>query len=268
MSVWAIAMVRDEADVIETVLRHVAAQGVDGIIVADNGSTDGTRATLNELQGALPCPLHVHNDPDVGYYQSAKMTRLADKAHKWGGATWVWPFDADELWSYGESDRLADYIERIGSDSTISVLRSRLWHHFATAVDPIAEELSPFHRMHYRQGDEAPLGKVIVRWQPGAFIEAGNHSAFVQGGATRHTDIQVRHFPYRSEDQFVRKAINGSQAYAATDLPWSTGQHWREYGVHYQRGGEEALRRIYREHFFYDLPSAAGLVYDPARIDG
>jgi hypothetical protein len=271
MSVWAITMVKDEADVIEATLRHVAAQGVEGVIVADNGSTDGTREILSrlledELGGAA---LRVHDDPVVGYYQSRKMTALAEGAHREYGATWIWPFDADELWYHGDTDKLASVVEdhaRLHPNHPI--IQTRLWHHFPTAVD--AEGGSPFERMVYRSGDEAPIGKVIVRWQPGAVILAGNHGATVPGNGTAPvpSSIQVRHFPYRSEDQFVRKAVNGSQAYAATDLPWGTGQHWREYGVHYERGGEDALRRIYREHFYYDLPSAAGLVYDPARIDG
>jgi len=147
---------------------------------------------------------------------------------------------------------------------------SRLWHHFPTGVDDW-RLASPFERMRYRSGDEAPLGKVIVKWRPGGIIHAGNHGATLPnvppGAGTSHTDIQVRHFPYRSPEQFVSKAINGSRAYAETDLDWSVGQHWREYGVHYAEGGEERLREIYREHFYYSLPSASGLVYDPARLD-
>lgn len=270
MSVWAITMVKDEADVIEPVLRHVAAQGVEGIIVADNGSTDGTREIIERLgeSDALdPVTLMLKDDDEPAYYQSAKMTNLADLAHACE-AEWVWPFDADELWYYGtEGERLADVIPRIAGDA--SVLQSRLWHHFPTALD--ATDANPFERMRYRSGDEAPIGKVIVRWRLGSNIHQGNHGATIAGlGPTDgilHTDIQVRHFPYRSPEQFVSKAVNGAAAYAATDLDWSVGQHWREYGLHYEQGGPERLRRIYREHFFYDLPSAAGLVYDPARLD-
>ena len=42
MTVTAVTVVRDEADIIETTLRHTATQ-VDHIIAADNGSADGTR---------------------------------------------------------------------------------------------------------------------------------------------------------------------------------------------------------------------------------
>ena len=45
-SVWAVTMVRNEADIIGTTVRHLLAQDVDGILVADNGCTDDTRAIL------------------------------------------------------------------------------------------------------------------------------------------------------------------------------------------------------------------------------
>jgi glycosyltransferase involved in cell wall biosynthesis len=260
VSLWAILLVKDEADVIEPVLRHIAAQGVEGIIVADNASTDGTREIIESLRD-MGCPLVVQDDEEIGYWQSRKMTSLATQAHA-AGAEWVWPCDADELWYFGDTQRLADVVRKADGD----VLHARLWHHFATSVD--ADGANPFERMVYR-GQEAPIGKVIVRWRDGAIIEAGNHGAILPGSPAPSSvrDVQIRHFPYRSADQFVRKAVNGSRAYAATDLPYGIGQHWREYGVLYQKGGEEALRAAYHAHFHYDLPSADGLVYDPARLD-
>lgn len=266
MNVWAVTMVRDEADVIEATLRHVAAQGVAGIIVADNGSTDDTLRLVRKVAESVDCTFVIQNDSEPGYWQSRKMTALAEQAHALG-AKWIWPFDADEIWYHGDG-LLVDEIElQAARNPHHDVIQSRLWHHMPTAVDP--EGATPFHRIAYRLADEAPIGKVIVRWEPGAIIHAGNHEATVPGYGNRPlaTSIQIRHFPYRSADQFVRKAINGSEAYAATNLPWGTGQHWREYGVHYERGGEEALHAIFREHFFYDLPSASGLVHDPTRLD-
>src|SRR4029077_1502167 len=150
-------MVKDEADVIEAVLRHIAAQGVDGIIVADNDSDDATALILDELVGELP--LHWQHDPDPAYYQSAKMTAMANQAHSYG-ATWVWPCDADELWTHG-SVPLAVAVER----DDVDVIHVPLWHHYTTALDDVTG--NPFRDMVYRDRDPARLGKVIVRWQPG-----------------------------------------------------------------------------------------------------
>src|SRR5260221_177566 len=94
MAVIAVGMCRDEADVIAGTLLHLAGE-VDEIIVADNNSIDGTREILAELEDSIP--LTVFDDPDVGYYQSAKMSHLARIAGE-RGAEWVLAYDADELW--------------------------------------------------------------------------------------------------------------------------------------------------------------------------
>jgi Glycosyl transferase family 2 len=261
MTLWAIMLVKDEADVIEPVLRHIAAQGVTGIIVADNDSSDDTPNILDDLIGNIGCDLMWQHDPIVGYWQSRKMTALAREAHEVYGARWIWPVDADELWYYGDTRSLADVISGADGD----VIYARLWHHFPTAVD--LTDGNPFQRMTYR-GHEAPIGKVILRWQPGMVIEAGNHDAEGSYAPSTLRDVQVRHFPYRSEEQFIRKALNGARAMQAAEaIPWHTCQHWREFGVLHERGGDAALVEAYQRHFYYDLPSAAGLVYDPARLD-
>ncbi len=77
MSVVGVSTVKDEADVVEWTLRHMADE-VDSLVVADNGSRDGTREILAWLADELP--LTVVDDPEVGYYQSRRITRLADEA--------------------------------------------------------------------------------------------------------------------------------------------------------------------------------------------
>jgi hypothetical protein len=146
------------------------------------------------------------------------------------------------------------------------IVEGRLYHHLVTRLDPPRH---PFKAMQYRMAEPSVLPKVIVRWQPGMVLGAGNHDASYGSPLTAASwlGVEVRHFPYRSSGQFVTKAVNGSRAYAATDLPWGTGQHWREYGLLYERGGEQALIDAYEAHFVHDLPSASGLVFDPARAD-
>lgn len=39
--IWAVSMVKNEGDIIEETFRNLFAQGVDHLIVADNGSTEG-----------------------------------------------------------------------------------------------------------------------------------------------------------------------------------------------------------------------------------
>ena len=254
MTTFGISMVRDEADVIEGTIRHMAGE-VDWLLVADNGSTDGTREILGQLERQLP--LTVVDDPDPAYYQSAKMTALAEKAYA-DGATWIVPFDADELWVAGDRLRLI-LADRPDNET---VCWAALHNHLRTAVD--VADPDPFRSMVWRQRDPAPLSKVAVRWQPGAVIEQGNHGAQHPRGVVGVPALGVRHFPVRSAEQFTRKSLNGAAAYRAADLPAEMGAHWRSYGNLVDRFGVDVLAEVFREHWWYLSPTDAGLIRDPA----
>lgn len=254
MKTFAVSMVRDEADVIAGTLRHMADE-VDELIVADNGSVDGTREILAELATVLP--LTVLDDLDPAYYQSRKMTALAQRAAE-RGATWIVPFDADELW-YGRM-RIADLL---AGAETCNVATAALYNHLATGLDEPG--VDPFRSMVWRQREPGPLPKVAFRWQTGAVIHQGNHGVTLPNGAIEKPLLEIRHFPARSAEQFTRKGLNGAQAYAGTDLPEHEGAHWRGYGrLVDATGGPDVLGEVFRQHWWYLSPVDAGLVRDPA----
>lgn len=254
MTTFGICMVKDELDVIGGTVSHMADE-VDHLIVADNGSADGTRDVLAELTDQLP--LTVIDDPDPAYYQSRKMTALADLAAD-RGAEWIVPFDADELW-YG-NDRISTVLAAVGDRCTIA--NARLFNHFPTAIDPA--EADPFKQIIWRQTQPGALPKVAFRWEPGAIVHQGNHGVTLPNGGLSVDVLELRHFPYRSVDQFVRKARNGADAYRHTDLPQNQGAHWRAYGEILDRFGEDGLAGVFREHFWFFSPTDSGLINDPA----
>lgn len=254
MAVWGVAMVKDEADVIEGTVRHMAAE-VDRLLVADNGSTDGTRDILDQLARTLP--LTVVDDPEPAYYQSAKMTALADKAYA-EGARWVVPFDADELW--WAEHRVSDICRSAHPRST--VVYAALHDHIASADDVATPD--PFRAMVWRRRDPQGLPKVAIRWIPGATIRQGNHGVEHPGGERGDWRLSICHFPYRSAEQMRRKAVAGAAAYAATDLPEGMGEHWRSYGRLVDRHGPGVMDDIWARYRFELSPSDAGLVHEVA----
>lgn len=261
MTVWGVARVKDEADVIRGVLEHMADE-VDGLLVADNSSTDGTRDILDDLKGSLP-QLAVVDDLEVGYYQSRQMSQLAELAATGYGATWVVPFDADELW-YQPVDRIRTVLPTLAHPVALATL----YNHVRTGDD--VDDPDPFRSMVWRVDAPGALGKVAFRWQPGAVIHQGNH------GVTLPTEevgglsvLEIRHYPVRSAEQYIRKARNGSAAYAAApELDERMGAHWRSWG----RMSDEQLQVAFAEHWFYNSPAdvgrvrgdGAGLRRDPA----
>lgn len=272
MKLVAIGMVKDEEDVIERVLWNVARQGADLIVLYDNLSEDRTPAILRKLDGHVgPALLEVYTDWEQGYYQSRKMTELAAYALKRypDEAVWVWPFDADEVWSYA-AGTVRDALEE--QPTSVGLVGAMVFNRYETALDS-DEDDHPFDRMIWRPERSLGLPKVIARGVPGLVIAQGNHSAWVATEAGRARAfaeptviLRVDHFPYRGADHFVRKARNGARAYAATDLSEDEGRHWREYGAALEEHGEEALKAHYRAHFYYPDPEGAGLIRDPAGV--
>jgi hypothetical protein len=234
------------------------AAEVDHLIVADNLSTDGTRGILHDLTGELS--LTVVDDLDPAYYQSRKMTALAEQAASLG-ALWVVPFDADELW-YAEGARIRDWLADAGD---CDLVWAELTNHIRTALDP--DDPDPFRSMVWHQPTPGPLGKVAVRWRPGAVIHQGNHGASIRGvdePVFYRQPLKIRHFPVRSPSQFYSKGRNGAAAYAWTDLPETEGAHWRAYGALIERGGAEVMGDAFRSHWWHLSPADAGLIRDPA----
>lgn len=255
MTVTAISIVKDEADIIAATVGHMLTQ-VDEVIIADNMSTDGTRDLL-EVSGAT-----VLTDNDPAHYQSRKMGWLAGIAAN-RGAEWVVPFDADEL-VYSPFGRIADVLNDIPGRWLVA--SSILYDHVPTAEDPVDGDV--IDRIGWRRRNPAPLHKIVCRARPDLIIEDGNHHA--------RYDIEVaefpghlitRHFPYRTPEQFIAKARKGSASLAQTDLSEDVGAHWRAYGRLLESGGEEMLTEVFREHFYSANPRAdTGLIFDPAPI--
>jgi hypothetical protein len=120
--------------------------------------------------------------------------------------------------------------------------------------------------MRWRDAKPGAMAKVAVRWTPGTVIDQGNHSASRDGARleARWSDLAIRHFPYRSAEQFVAKAKIGAAAYAASNLPADMGAHWRQYGQLLDLHGPEALADVFRQHFWHLSPIDDDMVEDPA----
>lgn len=237
-----VTMVRDEADIIGYTLRHLLEdEGVDHLIVADNLSTDATRQIL---EGFPPKWVTILDDHEPGYDQSAKMTRLARRAHDIG-AEWVLPFDADEYW-YAPDSTIAACLAECPSDVVIA----SGWDHMPTNSDLASQ--CPFESMPYRKPTPQRLPKVAFRSHPQATVHVGNHD--VDRPGERCEGLAYRHYQWRSLEQAKRKVRQGKSALEAAKLHFNYGTHWRTLG---------ALNDLQLEAWFADLDTD-DLVWDPA----
>lgn len=250
--VFGICMCRDAEDIIGYIVEHMISE-VDHVIVADNLSIDNTRPILEKFGSKIT----LLEDNDPAYRQSEKMTYLSQVASKCG-AQWVVPFDADEWW-YSDQGRIADVIK----DYNYCINVAPMYDHVPTGVD--SNDPNPMKRIGWRRNNLTPLHKIACRVTPDLTIEMGNHNAsYTTHLPTYGTGfLEIRHYPYRSAEQFVDKAIVGALALDLTDLPYEMGQHWRDYAKIADTQGPEALKEVFRQWFWSSDPTQEGLIFDP-----
>ena len=230
-TIWSVGMVKDENDIIAYTVKHLLEEGVDRVLIADNGSSDGTLETIREL--AEEHPVEVVRDSLVAKYQAEKITRLSRLALR-SGADWVIPFDADEWW-FVPGSTVREALTVTNSD----VLYADVFDHVPTTSDPPAEEVpNPYERLRNRVAQPNSLRKVAFRAHPLARVAQGNHDVTRPGRRTVGP-IEVRHFSVRSVTQLKRKIAVNQAAYS--DPLLTTGG--LRIGVQYRQWSAEDWNR-------------------------
>jgi hypothetical protein len=257
--VVAIARSFNEIDIVESSVRRMAHH-VDRVIVLDN-SGDGSLEVLRELEADLP--LEVFLDDEPNFRQREVVTRFAHYAREKYDASWVVPFDLDEIWlpSYG---RIRDRLREL--PDTILVAPARLLTHACTTEDDRSES-DPFERMRWREVEMLPLPKVAARCREDLWIDHGSHSChFEHEPHPAHVPgiLEARHFPYRSAEQFVKRVRGAYPQLKRSGLPRSHGLHMWEYGETLERHGEDALVGHFNGAMCFDNPAERDhLTLDP-----
>ena len=202
--VWAVTVVRDEADVIGQTVDHLLEQGISRIVVVDHRSSDATAEVL--ATRAVTVIPYRHE----GYAQSAIMTALARHAAA-HGADWVIPFDADEIWSTRDGSTLAEHLAARHEDA----VEAQLTSYVPTTSDP--DDPDPLRRLVTRFREPDGLPKVAFRAAASVTVGMGNHAVHPQG--TTGGGLVIAHYPYRSREQFARKVRQGRAGLDAAKLP-------------------------------------------------
>lgn len=217
-------MVRDEADIIEAMLEHHAAQGVSTFVITDNGSVDSTVELIEAF--AEQHDVDLRHDSEHRKQQGSTVTLMAREAHTLHGADWVVNADADEFWVPIDRARtLSEVIaEMPGSIKSLPVPVTDM------TGEP-AESGTGISRLVYRDFRPAPqlndagifahsTPDVIHVGNPDVEVVQGNHFVNMVVGELLDAQlgIEVMHFPWRSWSQFRRKVENAGRAYDANPL--------------------------------------------------
>ncbi len=264
LAVTTVLMVRDEFPLIlDTIGHHLRNLRVDRLIVADNGSTDGTREVLGAMADA-DARVRVVDRPG-GYRQAEIMSELYEMAVD-EGADWVLPADADEfLWLHGvdlptavadAGDAAAIHIgvtnmvqrrdvlrEAPGSIGTMT--RSAIpVGSPAEARRLVTDGVIPFVRMQYHP-------KIMLRARAGVRLRQGQHAADNLDGPIVHTNLaEILHVPIRSYRDLWSRVAHAQRLDDHPERSWHL-RRMREFTT------ADLAREWWRNSFVRGVPSRA-----------
>jgi hypothetical protein len=236
LSALAIAMVKNEADIIEASIRHNLAY-VDMMVVIDNASTDGTLAILEALRRE-GLPLLIVSDPVFGHFQSEKVTQAYRMVAPVFNPDLVYLLDADEFVRAPSRAALEASLARL----PLGAVGMLPWqtHVPLPEVTPAQLLADPLGAVPFRRRREEPVYyKAVLRRNPAddqiIVVDQGNHGVHRNDGVAVAMHLvegaSVAHLPVRSPAQLSAKVINGWQACQARnrtrDVPGEAYQ-WKQ----------------------------------------
>jgi hypothetical protein len=270
MPIAALAMVKDEADIIELFVR-INLDQIDHLYLVDNGSSDATREILARLQRE-GLPLTVWPYATLDYQQDIITTAALRKIALDGRHDWIVPIDADEF-IQAEGLPLRDALARHGRTGTPAGARllALPWctyvpldDGFAHRPQPLAEGFAP------RAHEPRQFYKVVV---PAALAEQcslgmGNHELLDRDGRSlpmsslAAAGLSLAHVPVRSAAQIMVKALVGSHKYSLkANRRSGEGFHWdalarqiRASGCRLDLGSLQHIALAYATQAQDDLP--------------
>jgi hypothetical protein len=260
--ITAVVGVCNEVDLIGRCIQHLRSIGIDHILVADNGSDDGTETILDRLVDLGHIKLErtegdPHKDADF-------LVRAAKAARNAFDPEWILIQDADEFWFHAEHD-----IQSIVRHARHSVLQVDRYNACLSPglADHLADENSrwedldlfvrPLHlsaETLEREPDTAwiagqPLGKILARADVIDGLQLGGHHIVDGRGETieagRIRDALIVHIPFSTLDRFRRKIESIDILLERKPDLFSGRQGW-----HWRRWVEIAAQGRLDEEFF------------------
>jgi hypothetical protein len=270
MRLFGVAMVRDEADVIEAFVRHNLGV-LDGLAIGDHGSVDGTSDILAKLR-AEGLPLRVTSIADESFFQSRRVTELAREMFASEKADFVFALDADEFLKVPSRATLESALAAVPRGMHVLV-------HWLTYVPDDLEDsggvFGPGHLWWRLEKERHAMHKLIVSRalldQPSASIAFGNHLVSEPEAKVppRHARLPAdvaafAHCPVRSREQLCAKVITG---YLRSQAPGATlADHWGDLYRELRDGAIFSPERMREIALNYTLPPARWLPGDEIEL--
>lgn len=252
-----VLLVRNEADILEENLIYHKNMGVDGFIITDNNSNDGTLSIIDKYKrkGWIFDVIH---EPAQNYAQVEWVNRMIVLARSKYHADWVISADADEFWC-AASGNLKDYLN-INNNKVYVPIYAMLSEHDDWKLN-INKVVRAFPQSVYKKmlkeqklakfnQFSISIPKVIFRANDYKMIKMGNHDCDMLYSCSRviSSDIQIYHYNIRGYKHFVSKMLVGGAALDRNSkIGQGAGAHWR-YFYHGVISGELDMQKEYLKY--------------------
>ena len=211
MKIVLVTMAKNEADIIESFVRHSLTY-VDEIIVADHMSSDRTHEILESLRAeGLPLSIVELYDPELAH--GCVMTDLMWEAIEGHGADMVLPADVDEFLVSDDTSASCREILCALDTHKVYSLKWRRYEPLAGSLESDFLLMRPCRReVGFTSGQKIIVGAEAVREQCFKLVQ-GCHYAYWDkpGGGFINVPMEpvpylhVAHYHWRSEAQYVSK---------------------------------------------------------------
>lgn len=269
----------DDVNVVEKHIRFHLAMGVDGVIVTDHRSTDGTRELLWELkrQGLVlevileDVEVPVENGTSFADRWAMRMIELATSKYQ---ADWIINAAQDEFYYARSLDLKSDILKSAVVANTLIV--NSTWYF----PDGREDFLNGVYFGRGLRRDEydyygIEYNEVTDYWRSGGPVAIHNTRDFVSivdgGHVVRMTreatvepsNITLYHYKIKSYAHLVEKARQVRPwVEAIEDQNWGRG--WRRIARLYQDGGlHDYYETLFGDEMFRKLNEAGAVVRDP-----
>ena len=272
-----VLLCKNEVDIIEKWINFHKFMGVDGFIVTDNNSNDGTRDILEKYKNK-GWILEIIDEPEKTYYQREWCDRMIKLSKNKYNADWVISSDADEFWYSNKLNLKKDILSNEGASllflpmiNFIPYLNSenffsepsfigRLLNEFELKKYNIDSPLYSTHHVSY---------KIILKASDYKRISFGNHDSAMKNKRVAYiSNIRLYHYFIRNFDHFNKKVKKGGEAISQYS-DRGTATHWRAWYEDYYLNNK--MKDAWDQFFLFDkfklLCDIGVIVKDPCITD-
>ena len=273
MRLLGAAQVRNEADIVEAFVRHNLTV-LDGLVVVDHGSVDGTPDILRRLIGeGLPVFLGHETAPE--FDQQVMRNRLVRHVFASSDADWVFPIDADEFIKTPARSVLEDAL----TERTLATDVSMEWHTYVPRFDAQADLLTLLRSARRVRDEGHGLRKVAVSRTFAArsdlFLTKGQHRVESSSDSTPRPRtllpadiVSLAHVPVRSARQFTAKvAVSWLANLRTPRREHNESIHMREAYEYLRSGRPLTPRQLEAFAMNYSVPMERWLPSDAIALE-